>query len=584
MDMKKRISLIVTFLFILFCECKAQELVVGIYVGTPGELGQLIEKNGGIRISHLVLSGKINGTDIKALRDWIGHWDNRSLDLTTAEIIEGGEPYYANYRTEKDVIGPYMFHNCCLKHVELPRTLKRIDEHGMFIVGDSITFPPTLESIGEKAFFTNNFNRLQIPSTVKYIGNGAFWGNMRLVEGEITIDEDHPNYVMQDSVLYSRDKTRLLYYARPVSDKVRRFIVPSSVKTIDHGAFCAKNINHVYLPEGLEEIGDSAFLGAVDYYYRGNWDKNEPSRMTFKIPESVRKIGQAAFMYCMIDTLILPDRLTVLESRAFQSCHIESIHMPKYLKRIEQNALGNCQLYDLVLPEGLEYIGWGAFYELFVQGKLTIPSTVKEISSDAFWDLVTDTLEIKAPLETIPVNCFYNCQKLQKIILPPTIKRIEAAAFFNCARLEEINLPEGLESVGNYAFAGHKLDNWHLPSSLKRIENMAFAVSDGWGRTVYEDRPTPPSYCHVDAFAGINLAESVLYVPKGSAYYYKSKTPWNYFGQIIEQESTSISHQQSLPSMNPDKKFKLNGMHAGGNGRGLIIMHYPDGTSKKVIQ
>ena len=64
----------------------------------------------------------------------------------------------------------------------------------------------------------------------------------------------------------------------------------------------------------------------------------------------------------------------------------------------------------------------------------------------------------------------------KKVILPPTIKEIEHHAFFMC-ELESINLPEGLVTIGNYAFGRcKKLKSLYVPNSVKSIGTMAF-----WG-------------------------------------------------------------------------------------------------------
>ena len=52
---------------------------------------------------------------------------------------------------------------------------------------------------------------------------------------------------------------------------------------------------------------------------------------------------------------------------------------------------------------------------------------------------------------------------------------IPAGAFRFCEELEEIEIPEGVESIGEYAFWNcRRLTRLHLPDSLREIGRQAF--------------------------------------------------------------------------------------------------------------
>ena len=88
------------------------------------------------------------------------------------------------------------------------------------------------------------------------------------------------------------------------------------------------------------------------------------------------------------------------------------------------------------------------------------------------------TYEIKDKYKDIDVlqigsRAFYNHSRLERVILPDTIKKIERLAFSECANLKEINL-EKIEVIGGYAFAGcEKLESVNL-AKVKTIEEAAF--------------------------------------------------------------------------------------------------------------
>lgn len=66
--------------------------------------------------------------------------------------------------------------------------------------------------------------------------------------------------------------------------------------------------------------------------------------------------------------------------------------------------------------------------------------------------LVPDTIDGKSVI-AIGKEAFAANRWLSALILPDSIKEIESLAFYGCNNLVYVNLGEGVESVGNYAFA-----------------------------------------------------------------------------------------------------------------------------------
>lgn len=515
----------------------------------------------------LTLIGSINGSDLKVLRDWAR--DSRTLDLGECRIVAGGEPYYEDYTTENDVLGSYLFGDKEFKRLVLPWTLKKIGDYAISFCGDSINLPSSLTWLGDYAFVNNNFKKLHLPASLEHIGNAALNGNISLAD--VTLDADNPYFVLEDGYLYTRDHSRLLSYFDKISTRTETFTIRPEVRTIDDKAFNFHRTYNITLNDGLEHIGAYAFRYALNNI--------APHQKKLVIPNSVNYIGEYAFENCYMDEVIISDNVDSLFNDTFSFCCIDQIHMPAKLKYIGARALYNNHLDNLVLPEGLETIEHHAFNTLSVD-KLVIPESVKFIDEFAFYFPLIKDLEIKAPLDSIPKAAFYSCQALERLVLPPTIKRIGQSAFYECYRLKECRLPEGLEEIGKGSLAGaDHMKEWHIPATVRKIERAAFAVPNFSSHTVYMYSEEPPAEMDEDAFRYWTMEQSVLYVPKGCLDNYR-EAPWCYFGTVKEFEPTAVASVLRSQKEVDDHCYDLQGRPVSSDSHGVVIMQTPDGPRK----
>ena len=117
-------------------------------------------------ITNLKIVGKINGTDLKFIRELAGRDVNGGktdgklsiLDLSEAKIVAGGDAYVRfseNYYTSNDKLGDYAFSGCSgLTSLTLPSSVTSIGRgafHGCWKL-TSLTIPSGVTSIGYYAF------------------------------------------------------------------------------------------------------------------------------------------------------------------------------------------------------------------------------------------------------------------------------------------------------------------------------------------------------------------------------------------------------------------------------------------------
>ena len=142
---------------------------VTIKLDEAGTLPYKISANEKNLITNLKIVGKINGTDLKFIREMAGRdfymkkTDGKLsiLDLSDAKIVEGGFAYIwyygNNMYTSNDKLGNYVFYDCS----------------GL----TSLTLPSSVTEIGDYAFKgCSGLTSLTLPSSVTLICWGAFEG------------------------------------------------------------------------------------------------------------------------------------------------------------------------------------------------------------------------------------------------------------------------------------------------------------------------------------------------------------------------------------------------------------------------
>lgn len=139
-------------------------------------------------------------------------------------------------------------------------------------------------------------------------------------------------------------------------------------------------------------------------------------------------LEEGVFENCIIDELVLPDKMTVIKSDSFVNCDIRKITMPSCLKVIEDCAFrGTAGISEIVTSGEEPEMGRSIFEKGYFR--------------DVKW----------WPYKTIPEACFLNAE-IKHLNIPDGVEVIKDYAFAGCYTAKDVSLPDSVKEIGPYSF------------------------------------------------------------------------------------------------------------------------------------
>lgn len=170
---------------------------------------------------------------------------------------------------------------------------------------EEITLSEGLISIGKSAFrICSSLKSLSIPSSVETIKGTIFYGCSSLTL--LNVSEDNKFYKAIYSVLYSKDGKILYEYAYGLKNS--NFEIPYGVEEISDFAFnYCSSLNQIVIPETVKRIGNAAFRGT--------------SISNISLPKSVQHIGDNAFAFTNIKSIYITSNVITIGEYVFDNCY-----------------------------------------------------------------------------------------------------------------------------------------------------------------------------------------------------------------------------------------------------------------------
>lgn len=497
----------------------------------PGQLKKQLLDLDPDEVNGLVLTGTMNGKDLKFLADAQGLVGSLAyLDLEKVKFEYDGTVYrtyspskgfheeqkiynyifskenrteqvpagfgYKRYDCYRNNLARAFFKNGSLVTVKLPESMTEVGEdifadcktlrgvklpegvahiEGAAFQGcnilEKLNFPAKLTSVGDNAFRSCLSLELDnLPNSLLYVGREAFCD---VPLKALKLDRK----VEMGAGAFSNTPITEIEMATPCDSilgetfsncpNLTKITIGEGLKYIGYNAFSNSPIKEANLPSTLRDISSYAFLGYSSYC---------PFINDIQPENHIRYIGKVAYQ-CVdrdLEEYTIKDGTVTLADELFESSQGNAFHIPASVEQIGNRAFAYTQIKALPEMLGLKRIGGEAFYGCKNLKKLTIPETVEYIGGGAFygcsniWSLTYNA--INAECESF----MESNAPLEKIVIGDKVRRLPRG-IFSGREFTEVALPACLERIDEFAFYGCKnLTTINLSDSIRYIGDNAF--------------------------------------------------------------------------------------------------------------
>ena len=352
--MKRFYYLFVVLSFILFSSQKVygQASFFDAHVSKYGELEQVLGDKWD-KFDSLIVHGPINKADFKTIVRCATDGSMQVVNLQYAQIENNKIPNsgFVDWGWQKPGY-----------HLGIRR----------------IILPDNITEFGEFAFYGLTLETINIPSSLRKLGKNCF---------------DENRWLSVNPLIIPEGVTEIPTQCFQFCYKLKKVVLPSTIKTIGIFAFFDSSVDDMNFPEGLDSIGYLSMHG---------------TRLTeVVLPKTIRTIGYKTFASNFkLKKVVLPEGLTEIPDNLCSSCiELEKIVIPESVIKINTEAFSACLKLKTNLPPKLKWIGSDAFSSSGLDS-IVFPATMEYIGKEAFQDLTK--LKKIYSMSPIPPVCYYN--------------------------------------------------------------------------------------------------------------------------------------------------------------------------------
>lgn len=183
-------------------------------------------------------------------------------------------------------------------------------------------------------------------------------------------------------------------------------------------------------------------------------------KMTYEIPDGIRRIGEFAFARADLTSIRIPDGVEEIGYAAFYHCDdLTDVVIPDSVSEISVAAFAKTPWLDQWKENGSsDFLIVGDGILLAYRGNssmVTIPESVRQIGAEAFMDQTNIT----------------------SVQIPDSVEVIGEAAFSGCSSLSSVQGANGVKEIRDRAFAGCPITTIQIPASVERIGLRAYDIT-----------------------------------------------------------------------------------------------------------
>lgn len=404
-----------------------------------------------------------------------------------------------------------------------------------------VVVPDGVVALGESVFYGfNALKQIQLPSSLKIIGAEAFFNCSSLENIDLQGIEVIENTAFRNC------------------SGLTTVTLPSSLTTFGSGVFNnCYNLKSVNIECSLTELPSNTFS------YCGSLE-------SITLPETLELIGNAALNGTNIKEITVPNNIKIIADNTFASCrNLEKVNLPEGLKSIGRSAFDTTpSLTELNIPAGVDVIGPNAFQDSGIK-HINLPAGLKTISKYMFNNSYISEIEIPDGVESIGERAFQSSH-LKNVTIPSSVKSIEAGAFYYCPLEGTLKLPEGLNTIEDFAFGGCRyLNEIEVPNSVSKIVGNPFE----YAVTIRTDNPYVIEYC-------INKGITVISEnqPKGKPYVIYTKD--DYLGKYGDED---VSFEEFMEQALKEIYKKLSFVKVDDNTYKILGRNFVDASKLQTI-
>ena len=380
---------------------------------------------------------------------------------------------------------------------------------------------------------------------IRSTGCGVTYGDVKY-EGDI---------VIPSSVVYKNNTVSVICIGGDAFKNCRSLTsieIPNSVTSISSGAFnnCS-SLTSIEIPNSVTEIGSYAF-------------SNCSSLTSIEIPNSVTSIGFSAFSACSSLTSIeIPNSVTSIGDNAFSKCtSLSEIKLSENLTRLDYGLFRDCtSLQSLTIPGSIMSI---VFYYQAPSLIPTFSSSIKSLRFDysdksfeiLYYQTKNSPFYVSTHWTNETVSTFTN--QIENLYIDRIFREANALSFRSLTDL----------------IIGEHISNLQITGDI--APNLS---------TITCYATTPPT--HV-AFKQSQYTDIILKVPYEALEDYKNAEGWKNFWNIegfdpagVDDVTTGFSDPSNRKEVS---RYNLNGQVVSEDYKGVVIVRFSDGTTKKIMQ